>query len=301
VEGQEAVHRAGSEAYTKDLLSRGVPSPPPELDWVIPRRICSYEEVGNPGNTGQVHPYLFTTTMAKLAEDEGAEIILGSAISIDYTGDGAAVRSVTYRSKDIAKIDTLPATDVIIAAGPWTPTLLPSAPIGGSRSHSIVIRPSKFLSAYVLFFSQGSCDISDNFMKLEIYPRPDDTVYACGPTDHDVPLPPTSDEVKVDDKRCMDIRHAADSISKELKDGKLLVQQACYRPVVNVAGRSRGTGPLLGPTGARGLLLASGHDEWGIQNGPITGKVISEIIFDGKALSVDIRSLDPREVLKKPD
>ena len=91
-------------------------------------------------------------------------------------------------------------TDAVIAVFPWTPTVLASAPIEGLRSHSIVIRPPKSLSPYILFFSQGSCGVSDGTIKLEIHPRPDDTAYACGPTDHDVPLPPISDDVEVGDR-----------------------------------------------------------------------------------------------------
>ena len=37
--------------------------------------------------------------------------------------------------------------------------------------------------------------------------------------------------------------------------------------------------------------------QWGIQNGPGTGKLISEFVFDGQALSANIGSLDPRKVL----
>lgn len=69
-------------------------------------------------------------------------------------------------------------------------------------------------------------------------------------------------------------------------------KQACYLP--SVVG---GNGPLIGETGVRGLLMATGHTCWGIQNSCATGKLISEFVFDGKAKSAKIGGLDPRTVL----
>jgi glycine/D-amino acid oxidase-like deaminating enzyme len=56
----------------------------------------------------------------------------------------------------------------------------------------------------------------------------------------------------------------------------------------------RESNPLIGKTSVPGLFLASGHTCWGIQNGPATGRLMSELIFDGKATSSNIDILDPR-------
>ena len=47
----------------------------------------------------------------------------------------------------------------------------------------------------------------------------------------------------------------------------------------------------------KGLILGSGHSCWGIQNGPATGKLISEIVLDGKAVSAKLGKLDPKVAL----
>ncbi|KAG9916587.1 hypothetical protein KCV05_g12074, partial [Aureobasidium melanogenum] len=107
-----------------------------------------------------------------------------------------------------------------------------------------------------------------------------------------VPLPKSSDLVEVDEQRCQDIVDYVSSISDELRDGEVTARQACYLP--NVQG---GNGPLIGHTGVKGLLIAAGHTCWGIQNGPGTGKLISEFVFDGAAKSAKISSLDPRMVM----
>ena len=43
--------------------------------------------------------------------------------------------------------------------------------------------------------------------------------------------------------------------------------------------------------------MAAGHTCWGIQNAPATGKLMSEVLFDGEAKSAKIGALDPRNVL----
>lgn len=109
-----------------------------------------------------------------------------------------------------------------------------------------------------------------------------------------MPLPETSADVQTDDARCQDIVDHVSSISDELRDGEVLVRQACYLP--NVQSRFS-QGPLIGQTGVKGVILAAGHTCWGIQNGPGTGKIVSEFVFEGEAKSAKIASLDPRHVL----
>ena len=127
----------------------------------------------------------------------------------------------------------------------------------------------------------------------EIYARPNNEVYACGEGDTFVPLPKTTADVETDDARCQDIVDYISSISDEMRDGEVTARQACYLPNVQAASG----GPLIGETGVRGLLLAAGHTCWGIQNGPATGKLMSEFVFDGRAKSASVGNLDPRKVL----
>ena len=295
----EAVGHATAEESRSHFHSHTVSSPsnteyPPELDWIAPKSITSYTELGHPANTAQVHPHLFTSNVARLAEERGAKFILGSGIRINYTEDGSQARSVTFKANDTSDISDLQASDIVIAAGPWTPKILPQAPIKESRNHSIVVRPRRPLSAYVLF-PELHPKIPQKRIPPEIYSRPDGTIYSCGPSDTDVPLPETTDLVEFDPTVCDTIYKDISSISQAILEGEAVTQQACYRPIV--VGRARDIGPLVGPTGITSLWLASGHDSWGISNGPGTGKVMSEMICEGKASSADVSSLDPRLML----
>lgn len=283
------------------LAAAGIPK---ELNWFSPDSVKSYDEMGDPTNTAQVHPYMFTTAMARLAEGKGVKVVLGSVSSIEKADN--AVRSVIYVDKATSQTHTIPATDVVISAGPWTKSVYPLAPIAALRAHSVTIRPSKPISAHAIFTEISlppSFGRTDTFVKStrahgktvtpEIYARPDNEAYACGEGDTLVPLPKTTEDVETDDARCQDIVDYVSSISDELRDGEVTVRQACYLPNVEAASG----GPLIGETGVKGLLMAAGHTCWGIQNGPATGKLMSEFIFDGKAKSANIESLDPRKVL----
>lgn len=280
---------------------------PKDLNWIVEDCIKSFNEMGDPSTTAQVQPFKFSTSMATLAEEKGVNIVIGSVSNIEISNN--AVKSVTYKDKNTNKSNTILATNVIIAAGPWTSGLYPPAPISALRAHSITIRPSKPISAYAVFTeislppNFGRTDTSvkskrphNKTVTPEIYARPNNEAYACGEADNLVPLPKTTDEVEIDEARCQDIVDYVSSISDELRDGTVTARQACYLPQVEAASG----GPLIGETGVKGLLMAAGHTCWGIQNGPATGMLISEFVFDGKAKSANIESLSPRRVLKIP-
>lgn len=271
------------------LRAAGVPK---DLDWIAAEGIQSYEEMGSPDTTAQVHPYQFTTSMAQLAEEQGVKIVYGSAI--DIVQEDGAVKSVSYKSKDTSEESTLDADTVILTAGPWTKTIWKQAPISALRAHSVTIRPTRPISAYALFTSidlaRGN-NRRGQTVTPEIYARPNQEVYACGEGDHLIPLPTSTDLVQCDDSRCQDVIDQVSSISEELRDGEVTARQACYLP--NVEGR--GGGPLIGETSVKGLLMGAGHTCWGIQNGPATGKILSELAWEGKVSCAQVDSLDPRK------
>jgi glycine/D-amino acid oxidase-like deaminating enzyme len=299
--GAESVSLQKRSTEAMGLLHKaGVPK---ALDWLDPPSISGYEEMGNPSTTAQVHPYLFTTSMAQLAEETGVNIVHGSATSIN-TGSDGGVESVSYTLKENGKFETMPATHVVLSAGPWTQKIWPKAPISALRAHSVTIRPSTPVSAYALFTSitlpkdfyaksptpNRAIKQSTQLTTPEIYARPNNEVYACGEGDHLIPLPTTTDLVEVDFQRCQDVVDYVCSISDELRDGEVTARQACYLPNVDDGG-----GPLIGATSVKGLIIAAGHTCWGIQNAPATGKLVAEIVFEGSAKSARIDGLDPRK------
>lgn len=301
-------HRIAAEA----LRRLGAP---PDLDWLdTAHALRGYDGMGTPDDTAQVHPELFTRSMAQLAEERGVRIVTGArATAIHRTADGRAVERVTYERRDgeggggAPTQHDLPTTHCVVAAGPWTSRLLPEVPVTASRAHSVVVRTPQPVSAYALFTSIAlpagfprptppsasgppSADPvplkSPRTVEPEIYARPDGTAYACGPTDEAAPLPASNAEVEVDAARCDDILRQVAAVSDALgRDARVLARQACYLPQ---------GGPWIGEVGrTRGLVVAAGHTCWGIQNAPATGKLVSEIVFDGEAKSAQLGGCDP--------
>lgn len=289
-DGNVSLEKRSAESY-KRLRKVGLPN---DLDWVSPDSARGYDSMGSERDTAQVHPYQFTTSMADLAVEKGAKVVIGQCTRID-----SKARKVEYSTSSSSDTHTIEATDIIITAGPWTSRVYPSAPIGKTRAHSVVITPTREISPYALFTSislpknyKEGVKSRPQHVTPEIYARPFKSVYACGEGDHLVDLPDSTADVECDQSRCQDIIDFVTSISDELGDGEVTARQACYLPIVETGG-----GPLVGPTGDDGVWMAAGHTCWGIQNGPGTGKLMSEFVMDGKALSANVGALDPRRVL----
>jgi glycine/D-amino acid oxidase-like deaminating enzyme len=162
---------------------------PKDLDWFDEESVTGYSEMGTPSTTAQVHPYQFTTSMADLAVEAGAEVILGSVKDIEK--DARGVKSVTYEDKTSKTSKTIPATNIILAAGPWTKNIFPQAPIQAMRAHSVVVKAD--VTPYAIFSeinlpkdfgrtSGGDVKRRKHGLTVspEMYARPDGTVYACG-------------------------------------------------------------------------------------------------------------------------
>ena len=256
---------------SKARKSSGLPD---DLNWVKPELTESYSPMAPYGATAQVHPHQFTTSMMELAQEKGVKYVQGkvASITVDKAG-GPHVTGVTYTTSsssssngesDGAQTQTLPATHVILAAGAWSPKIVPSLPIVGTRAHSITIVPQAgtTIAPYVLFteiaLPAGVAPKGPRHVSPEIYARPTNEVYCCGPGD-DSPVPETVDDVAVDADACESIREHVMSISAELRAGTVDRRQACFLPVVSVGG-----GPIVGAadTIAKGLIIATGHTCW---------------------------------------
>ncbi|KAI7356399.1 hypothetical protein KC354_g10446 [Hortaea werneckii] len=279
----------------------------PEIDWLAPGVLKSYTEIGDLSNSAQVNPFLYTTNIARLAAEKGGRIIIGKATDIKYSTDNdKSVTSVDYTTQT-GFAERLNATDVIVAAGPWTPRLLPQVELQAPRGHSVIIKPTSAISSHVLFptISPAADSGLKDLISPEIYPRPADalydfeTVYSAGPDDYDISLPPSTDEVAVNPQKSDNITRALSSVSPPLHDGQVLVRQACYKPQIRAHEDGEEVGPIVGPLpGSRGVWLATGHDEWGMSNSAGTGVVVSEMVFEGQARSAGVESLYPEHFVK---
>lgn len=51
--------------------------------------------------------------------------------------------------------------------------------------------------------------------------------------------------------------------------------------------------------GVRGAYISAGHNCWGILWGPVTGLLMSELLVDGKASTVNIVPFSPSRFMRK--
>lgn len=277
---------------------------PVDLDWIDSELVEEYAEMGLVGytETAQVHPYQFTTSVAELARAAGVDIRLNAKVTKIGVGRGS-VKTVEYMDRVTQSPRTMPGvTDVVVAAGPWTGSLLPQTKVEGLRAHSVIFEAD--VTPYAVF---TNISLPGNWLPPhrqrrvhsggtvdpEIYARPGREVYACGECDPSVPLPETADLVEVDEAQCDDMVAYIGTVSTVLKAAPVIAKQACYMPRHMRPGQE--STPMVGGTGVAGLWVAAGHTCWGIQNAPATGKLMSELIFEGAAKSADIAELDPRQ------
>ncbi|KAF5211853.1 Putative oxidoreductase [Clavispora lusitaniae] len=282
---------------TKTLDTRKLPS---DLNWITEENITSCSSLGGKDTTAQVQPYRFTNFILKKAVEEAGdaiELILGKVSRILYSMDTGVATGITYEPTSVKTTQaqtekrnvTLKGDQIVLAVGPWTSKILPDCPISGLRAHSITIAPhnDQNVSPYAIFteFKTGPY----SYTSPEIYARKDE-VFVCGEGDSAVDVPETTDDVEVVKSKCDELFRQVGRMSPLLRKGRILKRQACYLPVLDVPSSS---GPLIGETNVENLFLCSGHSCWGINNAPGSGKVMSELLLDGKAKSANISALDP--------
>ncbi|KAG6078076.1 hypothetical protein E4U16_001849 [Claviceps sp. LM84 group G4] len=294
------------DAAAQDKLEEGVL--PKDLDWVNRDLVTNWAEMGSPGTTetAQAHPLHFTTAIGQLAQQAGVQMRMNCRVNKIVTLTSSSKKhKIEYLDRNTSETKELvDVTDVIVTAGPWTGRLLPRSKVEGLRAHSVVFEAD--VSPYAIFteIQLPSDFVPEHRAKLqqkrmhknrvdpEIYARPFGEAYACGEPDVAIPLPDTVDEVQCDEAQCDDIISYIKILSPVLGSAPIKTKQACYLPRHMRFGQE--SGPLIGPTSVEGLWVAAGHTCWGIQNGPATGKLMSEYIFDGAATSANIEKLDPR-------
>jgi glycine/D-amino acid oxidase-like deaminating enzyme len=235
--------------------------------------------LGGPDTTAQIHPALFTRTLAAEAEAAGAEIRIGRITGLVRAGDrvsGVQVGGVT-----------VPADAVVVAMGPWSVLAarwLPLPGVYGLKGHSLVFATGERVPAESLFLDWRD---DTGAWTPEVYPRPDGTTYVCA-ISSESPLPVDPSAVAPDPGAIPRLEAMCRALSPVLADAEILAAQACFRPV------TRDGLPLIGAVpGVAGAYVATGHSVWGMLNAPATGEAMAELILDGAAAHVDLTPFDP--------
>lgn len=260
--------------------------------------------MGEGDDTAQITPKEFVEKMIEKTSSDGTvDVILGECIGVDAVskedGKGYVVRGVKYIDRQSKEERFLEADVVVVSAGPWSSQAedwfdnTVDLPMEGVKSTSIVWkqRPGVKTDATALF-----CGEDYRYgTHLEVYPRPDDSIYICGIGGSDYI---SKEELKAgayrEDCDANQSRvEAASSAFQELsatykQHGELERVQACMRPCPPDAMPYMGKIP-----GYEGAYINAGHNCWGIAWAPACGLAMSELILDGTSSSIDLEPFDP--------
>ncbi|HYL82360.1 MAG TPA: FAD-binding oxidoreductase, partial [Candidatus Acidoferrum sp.] len=89
----------------------------------------------------------------------------------------------------------------------------------------------------------------------------------------------------------VDWEHVAESVEKAVSRVPLLAEAEIHRGWAGLYEISPDNNAILGAVpGLRGFFVASGHSGHGFMHGPITGKLMAELILTGKT-AIDISPL----------
>ena len=86
------------------------------------------------------------------------------------------------------------------------------------------------------------------------------------------------------------LKRVAKTVSTHLGEGEATVkaEQACFLPCTD------DSVPVIGEVpGVKGCYVATGHNCWGILNGPATGLAVAELVLDGRASIVVLSKFSP--------
>ncbi|KAG7373205.1 FAD dependent oxidoreductase [Nitzschia inconspicua] len=237
------------------------------------------------------------------AKSDKISVVLGTCHGVE-TDQGSErgnrkVFGVKYAPRGETEEKMLAADAVVVSAGPWSCAAedwflgAVQLPMEGVKSTSIVWAKPKNedVDATALF-----CGEDDRFgTHLEVYPRPDGTIYICGIGGSDYI---STDELKAGafreecnakDTRAEAAKNSFQQMSSMYRtDGELDRVQACMRPCPPDAIPYMGAIP-----GYEGAYINAGHNCWGIAWAPACGKAMTELVMDGQSRSIDLTPFDP--------
>ena len=245
------------------------------------------QAMGDRRTIAQVHPRKLTEALwAEAQRLAGSTLVVDKVVGVEVDEAAAeaaeaaeAGRPPCVRGVRLAGGALVEGVTIVLAMGPWSPAWLDLPPMHGVKYHSLVVQSPRVLSQAVFF--QGHTD-------LEVYPRPDATVYVTGFPDEPAPVDEAPGAVEVRPELAGRLTRAMADVSTELADAPVLLQQACHLPCSPDGAPVIGSVPRVG-----GAFVATGAGCWGILSGPATGLAMAELIVDGKATSVDLSPFDP--------
>ena len=247
--------------------------------------------------TARLHEEAMRVPGARTVIAEAARVIRERDPDDPDPDSNPRVRGVEVRDNDTGEITVIPADVCVVAMGPWSTRASEwfdvDVPMTGVKSVSLVYDASAAVAEEpaALFCAEDA-----NGCHLEVYPRSTGEVYICGCggseyVDESRLLPggdlDRAERVTPDPSRVAAASASFAGLSASVGAGGPKKTQSCMRPCPPDAL------PILGGVpGTDGAYMCCGHNCWGILWAPISGKIVSELVADGRS-SVDLAPFSP--------
>jgi D-hydroxyproline dehydrogenase subunit beta len=213
-----------------------------------------------------IPPDAATRAFAARARRAGAELRVGTPVE-------ALVAGPSVRATDGT---TLEAGALLVAAGPWTPRLLPGA--GGVAT----IRPTYGVTLQIALAQAPHSVLEEG--AVHTVNRPVDDGEAAGVVTFSmVSVQGTStigstflSAVPIAAEMAPRLLENATRFVPAVRGSQILQQRVCARP------QSADGRPFIGPVPGRpGVFVAAGHGPWGMSTGPASAAIVIDAVLDG--------------------
>ncbi|PYI00575.1 FAD dependent oxidoreductase superfamily [Aspergillus sclerotiicarbonarius CBS 121057] len=287
----------------------------PEVpDWLTQQQGAAVEQISDKDTTAQVDPLRLCNFLMDACTSRGVKIHHPTKATSLVRDESGAITGVKVVNLDTKAESTIPCTNLVVCAGPWTPQvfqdLFPSSklslPIYSLAGYSLVIRSPRHTpeheqktyggGTHAVFTTwPPSCGFSP-----EIFSREGNEIYIAGLNSREIPLPERADlfHQAVDQKEMDRLKAASVRLLGQLAEGvekstdetpniddlEITREGLCFRPasergtpfVARLEDSLLGGGVGAGDKG--GVFVASGHGPWGISLSLGTGKVMADMV-----------------------
>ncbi|KAL4891439.1 FAD dependent oxidoreductase [Aspergillus ambiguus] len=293
--------------------------------WLTKQQGAELEQISDPDTVAVVDPLRLATFLLRAAQSRGVTLHHPAQATTLVTdpANGNTLTGVTLVDLRTNTASTLPCTNLIIAAGPWTPTvfhdLFPAAratvnmtPLAG---YSLVLRSPRHTrhhershhnrSHAVFTTHPPECGFSP-----EIFSRHGAEIYIAG-LNPDLQLPARAEDTAAlfdhrDMRRLKEVTvrllgrlapgqtESTDTV-RNVDDLEIVREGLCFRPAMarGVPVVARVDDAVLGgvrTASGGGVFLAAGHGPWGISLSVGTGRVVADMVR-GLTPAVDVSGL----------
>lgn len=274
------------------------------LEWVDHHGVFGSSLMGDEETIAQVHPRKLCEALWKYSESQGSTLKIGKVVKVVTTTTNSDDEEC-LQAIQLEDGTTIAADKLVIACGPWTEKARYWFPehlqwcwpeITGIKCHSVLVQAPQTLSEAVFFerapmSGNASPTTNENLLtteqiaSVEVYPRPDGDAYVNGLEGDEVIIDEEPGQEVVEVEAVQNLELALGQTSSMLKGLEAHTKQVCYWP------ETPDGLPILdciedflgGST-----YIAAGHSVWGILQGPISGKAMSELILDGESKCIDL-------------